>query len=107
MKQKLIYLRKKGDSYIFESKVKGKTTFIYTIPKDYHKFLIKLIESGFFTKEKAEKIKTILQSSDYKSEKKSKVSPEVRTTDIIGISENDENDIEDLDNELNELVDRT
>ena len=66
MKQRKIYLRKKAGRYVFECKVKGKTVYILAISQPYDDFILKLIESSFFTREKADKIKTILMSADYK-----------------------------------------
>lgn len=96
-----VYLRKKGKTFIFESKVKGQTKYLWTIPQPYENFLRELCKSSFFTREKAKKIMTLLVSADYKDVYPTKQPPEVRTTNIVGSSEND--DLDDL-NELKERI---
>jgi len=100
-----IYLRKKNDYYIFEGKRKGKTEYIWTIPKDYQKFLLELTKSSFFTRDKATKIREILSRLDYKTDIESKEPSKVRTTKIMSNLEKDD-DNDDIDDELNELVGR-
>ena len=99
--QRKIYLRKKGKTFIFEAKVKGKTTYLWTIPQPYDKFLKELCKSSFLAKDKSSKIMTTISVSDYKDVYAHNQPPDVRTTNIVGSSEND-----DLGDELNELAER-
>lgn len=67
MKQLKIYYRKKGKSIIIEGKNKGKSVYLWTLPKDAELFLKNLISASFFTKEKADKLMTLLHCLDYKT----------------------------------------
>ena len=96
-----VYLRKKEKSFCFECKTKGITTFIWTIPKDYERFLKELCKSSFFSRDKANKIKTLLASADYKDVYGQKQPSKVRTTDTTRSLEKD-----DLDGEIKELTKR-
>ncbi len=98
-----IYIRKKEKTFIFECKIKGKTTFIWTIPKDPETFLLKLCKSSFFPKDKSYRIRTLLSSSDYKDINVSNRPPKVRPIKIIGTQEKDDLD---LDDEIDELAER-
>lgn len=84
-----VYLRKKEKSFIFECKTKGKTTFIWTLPNDYEKFLRELAKSSFFSRDKANKILMILASADYKDAYPRNNKKKVRIMDIVGNTKKD------------------
>ena len=73
MKTKRIYYRKKGKSIIIEGKNKGKSIYLWTLPKDAEFFLKKIISASFFTKEKAQKLMTLLDCLDYKTKSNNEV----------------------------------
>ncbi len=98
-----VYLRKKGKTFIFECKVKGKTKYLWTIPQPYDSFLKELCKSSFLSKDKANKIMTTLMVSDYIDVYPHKESNKVRITAIKG---NKEQDDFDSDDEINDLVSR-
>ena len=66
MNPRRIYYRKKGKTVIIEGKSKGKTVYIYTLPKDIVNFLRFLAKASFFTKDKANGIFKNIQRLDYK-----------------------------------------
>ena len=79
MKTRKVYYRKKGKSIVIEGKRKNKTIYIFTLPKP-EKLLDALMpfttrplderkKPSILTKEKIEKIKTILASLDFKKNK--------------------------------------
>jgi len=70
-----VYLRKKENRFIFETKVGGKSTYLWTIPTNYENFLKKLCKSSFFPKDKGMKILTILESADYQNNKDNIIGP--------------------------------
>ena len=106
MKQRKIYLRKKGKQYCFETKKNGKTIYLWTIPKDCYKFIIKLCNSSFFTEEKATNIKTLLASADYKNDKQENPNQNVPTRNIVRTSEEDgEEDTNDPDVIMKQVLD--
>jgi len=90
MNPRKVYLRKKEGGYIFEGKRKGKTVYIWTIPKDYELFLRELAKSSFFSKDKSFKILEILSRLDYKPEKEDLQPQIVPVTNIKRTSGKDE-----------------
>jgi hypothetical protein len=100
-----VYLRKKDDNYIFECKVKGNTTYLWTIPKNYECFLKDLCKSSFFGKDKANKLMTILAVADYKNDLNRNVHEKVPTIEIRGTPENPDK-VNELDEENEELIKR-
>ena len=85
MKDRKIYLRRKGIGLIVEGKRNNKTIFLFTIPN-----VLKLLKSSLFTEEKKAKIMEKIQSLDIRKPKVRKTSPEVRTLTIVGTSEIDD-----------------
>jgi len=88
-----IYYRKKGKSLIIEGKRGGKSIYIWTLPKSAELFLRELIKASYFPKDKANRIMTLLNCLDYRLRKGEIDNQEVRTINIVGSQEKDENDI--------------
>ena len=78
-KQRRIYYRRKNKSIIIEGKQKGKTIYLFTLPKDPEQLIhflgVNLVtpkdtkKSSFLTKEKLSKIKEKVSRLDYKDKK--------------------------------------
>lgn len=69
MNPRRIYYRKKEKRIIIEGKRKGKTIYLWTLPKSAEQFLREIIKASFFPKDKANKLMTLLLSLDYKTRK--------------------------------------
>lgn len=116
---KKVYLRKKDKRYVFETKIKGQTIHLITLPTDYEKFLREmcrlirglcldcqdLAKSSFFSKDKWLEIEEKLISADYKTNLKEKTPQEVPTINIVRSEEKDDK-TEDLDDEIEEILGR-
>ncbi len=98
-----VYLRKKGKTYIFETRTKGKSTYLFTISQPYEDFVKKLVKASFFPIGKSTQILRKIALSDYDPEKMQKNPSKVPIMNITRTSKKDENAIDD---EINELVDR-
>jgi hypothetical protein len=103
MNKRKIYLRKKENRFVFETKIKGRTTHLITLPTDYEKFLRelcrlikglcpdcrKLIKSSFFSKDKWLEIEQKLVSADYRDAFSEKQASKVPPIKIMRTSEKD------------------
>lgn len=69
MNPRRCYYRKKNKNIIIEGKRKGKTIYLWTLPKSAEKLLKELIKASFFPKGKANKILQNLMRLDYKTRK--------------------------------------
>jgi len=86
MKERAIYYRRKNNKIIAEGKMKNKTIYLFTIPAPE-----KIINSSLFTQENREKIMEKITRLDYKSQRKKKQEPKVRTTNIKRSPKEDDN----------------
>lgn len=72
MKPRRIYYRKKGKSIVIEGKRKGKSIFIWTLPKDPHLLLKFIYGTSYLSLQKIEKIEEKIRRLDYKTKRKKK-----------------------------------
>lgn len=79
------YWSRKNNKIIAEGKRNNKTIFLFTLPE-----VEKVVKSSLFTQEKQDKILEKISRLDYRTEKVSESSPNVRTIKIIGSPEKDD-----------------
>lgn len=91
--QRKIYYRRKEGKIIAEGKRNNKTIFLFTLPPPDE-----VAKSSLFAEEKKAKILEKISRLDIKQPKGPKPKQEVRTIDVVGTSE--------LDDEIDELVGR-
>ena len=100
MKQRKIYYRRKDGKIVAEGKMNNKTIFLFTLPEPEE-----VLKSSFFSQEKRAKIMEKISRLDYKPEKKSKKTSEVRIIELMSNSEKDEDEDDfSVDDEINDLV---
>ena len=90
MNPKNMYYRRKEGGIVIEGKTKeGKNILITTLPRDPNILLSFMIKESYFNKEKSVKINQKIDSLLLKSQRRSKGSPKVRTTNLTRSSKND------------------
>lgn len=100
MKQRKTYYRRKEGKIIAEGKMNNKTIFLFTLPSPEE-----LAKSSLFTEEKRVRILEKISRLDIRQLKVPKVSSGVRTIDVIGSSEEDDDPV-DVDEEIEDFKSR-
>ena len=85
MKERKTYYRRKAGKFVAEGKSKGKTIFLFTVPD-----IEELAKSSLFEEEKRAKIMAKIQSLDYRDKKSNKANEKVRTINLVGSQEKDD-----------------
>ncbi len=92
MINKRLYYRRKAGGIIIEGKSKNKTILIWTLPSNPYHLLLYMKMASFFSSKKQANIDRKIDSLDFKSKRKSKGSPKVRTINIRRTFKKDDND---------------
>ena len=85
MKERKVYWRRKGKTFIAEGQRNKKTIYLFTLPS-----VEEVLNSSLFTKEKQDRINEKIFRLDYESSKVSKQSSKVHTINIVRTPEKDE-----------------
>lgn len=72
MKQRKLWIRRKGKSHVVEGRRGKRPILIWTISSDLTQLIEHLLKSSFFTKEKSEKIRQKLDSLNIEKNKSEK-----------------------------------
>ena len=88
-KERQIYYRRKDKSIVIEGKQDGKSVLIWTLPNDPTSLLEFLTKASYFEREKADKMIEKVSRLDFRPEKASKDSTDVR---LVNINRNAEKD---------------